>query len=78
MKTLKSELAVFEDLIVPKNCHENQRREMKRCFMTGAFSMLSLLKEVADMEDEDAGVAILKASEAFIDDFYQRMTAGDA
>jgi len=52
MTTIRDEEQVFRSLVLPKPCHPIQEQEMIRSFYAGCSSMLKIVFEVAEIEDE--------------------------
>lgn len=50
----------FAAAVMPPEPAVNQVNEMRRAFFAGATAMLSVLREITDDVDEDAGVEILE------------------
>ena len=72
MKTIREEWADFEQMVVPKEATQLQRKEMQKSFYAGFSSALYILtKEVTMLSDDDAEEALsklIRESEAFFKD----------
>lgn len=61
MRTIKAKWDSFEAKVLPKDCSEVQREEMRRAFYAGAAALLALNDEIAAFDTEAKGIALLSA-----------------
>ncbi|MDE1138177.1 MAG: hypothetical protein PW999_00690 [Paraburkholderia tropica] len=60
MRTISEKWASFERAVLPSDCSDVQRSEMRKAFYAGAASLLALTDEIASIPNEDACIAILR------------------
>jgi hypothetical protein len=75
MNTIAEKWEKFRGKVIPKEAEESQISDMKMAFYAGAFSFLTMQKEVIGSSDisEDAGIALLESWQQEINDYFKRV-----
>jgi hypothetical protein len=60
MRTIQQIWDGFERAVLPPNCSDVQRNEMRKAFYGGAGAMLAMTSEIAGIENREAAVAVLQ------------------
>jgi hypothetical protein len=60
MRTVHDMWVSFSRSVLPPNCSDTQRNEMRKAFYGGATALLGMTSEIAGIDNEDACVAILR------------------
>lgn len=78
-KTIRDEWLDFEDKVIPRDAPWVQRKEMKRAYYAGAWTMLMLSKELGDDKyTEESAVKILEKYESELKAFTAQVAKGKA
>lgn len=78
MTTIADEARNFKSLVIPVGCHPYQEQEMIRSFYAGCSSMLKLVFELSDMEDEEMSKHGIEALQDEMDAFAAKVERGEA
>lgn len=80
MMTLDECWKKYELMAIPDDAGSVQRREMRRAFYAGAYSLISLMLDATDTagDDEDRGAEMIAAYEKECRDFAEAARTGKA
>lgn len=79
MNTLQAEWERLEREVMPVNAPEVQRKEMKRAFYMGAFSVLKLMDRMAEQDiSEEAGSLMISGWHDEVQLFAAQIRSGQA
>jgi len=64
-KRVEAEWELFTKIVLPKNCGEVQRRDMRRAFYTGASAFMSIVMDFLDPGTEATDADVQRMDEIY-------------